>query len=177
MFTKMKLLGPTLQRLAGSEKNTHEVFGVHKKFFDISPSKNKIKSEYARLHLGPPFVCAPGRVEVAVIKHRREHGRLKAGGGAEATAYDKRLDGAAAAAARLGDRDALEQQPQLAVQQPGVPAAKYLRHEGSPGGQNVRRDVECRQEQLQFLPMRHVGTEHGTARARVLSHQQALKAR
>lgn len=97
----------------------------------------------------PPFTCALGRV--AVIQHGRQHGSLEAGGGAEATTYDKRLDRAAPATSRLGDRDTLEQQPQLAVQEVGVSTAKYLRHEGPPRGQHVRCDVERCQKKLQDI--------------------------
>lgn len=58
-----------------------------------------------------PFV----RSRVRVIQKRREHGRLEPFWWGIAAAHDERLDGAAAAAARLGDRHTLEQEAQLAA--------------------------------------------------------------
>ena len=79
---------------------------------------------------------------IAVVQQGSEHGSLEALGWAKIAADDKGLDRAAAAAARLGDRHAPEQQPQLAIQQAGVPAAKNLGHEGASGREDARRDVE-----------------------------------
>lgn len=64
-----------------------------------------------RVYLYSPLV----RGRVGVIQQRREHGRLEPFRGRVAVAHHKGLDGAAAAAPRLGDGHSLEQQPKLAV--------------------------------------------------------------
>lgn len=91
-------------------------------------------------HNNAPLVSAPRGI--AVVQQGSEHGSLEALGRAKIAADDKGLDGAAAAASGLGDRHAPEQQPKLAVEQAGVPAAKNLGHEGTSWRQHVRRDVE-----------------------------------
>ena len=86
-----------------------------------------------------------------MVQERREHRRLEPLRGRVAAAHDEGLDGAAAAAARLGDDDPLEQQPQLAVQQARVSPPENLGDEGAAGGQDVRRDVESREQELRIF--------------------------
>lgn len=100
----------------------------------------KEQPSWAKRVTHSPLVC--GRV--SVIQQRSEHGRLEPFRWCINSANDERLDGAAAAAARLGDGHPLEQQPQLTVQQARVPAPENLGHESPSRGQDMCCDVESR---------------------------------
>lgn len=61
-----------------------------------------------------------------------QHSRIKVPGRGVSTADDEGLDGAATAAARLGNGYAVEEQSELAVEQARVAPAEDLSHEGPP---------------------------------------------